>query len=35
MPKMYPELKSSEKIKRFEGNPVLTKDDVPYDDRTL
>lgn len=31
MPKMYPELKSSKIIKKYEGNPVLTKDDVPYD----
>lgn len=31
MPKMYPELKSSRVIKKFEGNPILTKDDVPYD----
>ena len=31
MPKLYPELKSSRVIKKFEGNPILTKDDVPYD----
>lgn len=31
MSKVYPELKSSGIIKKFEGNPILSKKDVPYD----
>lgn len=31
MAKMYPELKSSEVIKRYSGNPILTASDIPYE----
>jgi len=32
MPKMYPELFSSEAVKRYNGGkPILTKDDMPYE----
>lgn len=31
MSKVYPELKSSGIIKKFEGNPILSKKDIPYD----
>ena len=31
MPIMLPALKSADCIKRYEKNPVLTKDMVPYD----
>lgn len=31
MPKVFPELKSSPVIKRFEGNPILSMKDIPYE----
>lgn len=31
MPKVFPELKSSPIIKRYEGNPILSMKDIPYD----
>lgn len=31
MPKVLPELKSSPIIKRYEGNPILSMKDIPYD----
>ena len=31
MPKVFPELKSSPVIKRYEGNPILSMKDIPYE----
>lgn len=31
MGKVYPELKSSEIIKRYEENPILSAQDIAYD----
>ena len=31
MPKVFPELKSSPVIKRYDGNPVLSMKDIPYE----
>ena len=31
MGKVFPELKSSPIIKRYEGNPVLSMKDIPYE----
>lgn len=31
MAKLYPELKSSQIIKKYEGNPILTASDIEYD----
>ena len=31
MGKVFPELKSSSVIKRYEGNPILSMKDIPYE----